>query len=102
MIMIMLNFWNIMIMGIKSVISISKIKKINLIRKKCILNGIREFLIGSKPHSKGDFFSRLLLDFFDKIKLINKKIKGIKNKIIVMVIIKKIIYIIYVNFLIGS
>jgi|688.fasta_scaffold12335_7 hypothetical protein len=45
-------------------ISTSKIRKIMVIKKKRSEKGIRwvEFL--SKPHSKGDDFSRLSLDFF--------------------------------------
>lgn len=69
----------------------SKIRKINLIRKNWILNGIRDLDIGSKPHSKGDIFSRFFNSFIEikkfKIKinsliLINKNIKKIKNIII--------------------
>lgn len=79
--------------GIKSVISISKIKKINLIIKKWVLNGNRFLEIGSKPHSKGDVFSRSWKDFFEIIKLIRRKrlemIRGIKG----IIINWKIIYI---------
>lgn len=48
----------------------SKIKNINLIRKNWILKGIREFDNESKPHSKGEDFSRFLNIFFDNKKLI--------------------------------
>lgn len=44
--------------GMRIAISISKIKNISLIRKNWILKGIRLFLMGSNPHSKGDDFSR--------------------------------------------
>jgi len=47
----------IIISGIKSIISVSKIKKIILIRKNWILNGNRLCDKGSNPHSKGDIFS---------------------------------------------
>jgi len=39
------------------VISTSKIKKITAIKKKCIENGKRASLLGSKPHSNVDTFS---------------------------------------------
>lgn len=72
------------------VISISKIKKISLIMKNWILNGMWPLEIGSNPHSKGDDFSRLNFFFFEIKKLIkirkmeitkNNKIKKIKFKI---------------------
>lgn len=74
---------NIVIKGIKIVISISKIKKINLIIKNCTLKGIRLFDIGSNPHSKGEDFSRLKIFFLEIKKLINiMKIEiNIKNKV---------------------
>lgn len=101
---ILLNVFIKYTKGIKRVISISKIRKINLIRKNWILNGIRDLDIGSKPHSKGDIFSRFLNSFMEikkfKIKIssliiISKSIKKIKNMII---------YIKYyfLNFLIGN
>lgn len=43
----------------------SKIKNINLIKKKWILKGIREFEMGSNPHSKDEFFSRWLYNFLN-------------------------------------
>jgi len=55
----------------RSVISMSKIKKINLIIKKCTLNGVWLFDIGSNPHSNGDDFSRSLNVFLEIKKLIN-------------------------------
>lgn len=51
--------------GIRSVISISKIKKIRLIRKNWILNGKWLVEIGSNPHSNGDIFSWSIKDFFE-------------------------------------
>lgn len=44
--------------GRRRVISISKIKNINLTEKKWIENLIRGFEKGSNPHSKGEDFSR--------------------------------------------
>lgn len=43
----------------------SKIKKINLIKKNWILNGIRDLEIGSNPHSNGDIFSRFFDNFIE-------------------------------------
>lgn len=59
------------IIGIRSAISTSKIKKITAMRKNWILKGIRAELNGSNPHSNGEFFSRSINDFFDKILAIN-------------------------------
>lgn len=82
-------------------ISISKIKKIKLIRKNWILKGIRVLFIGSNPHSKADNFSRLLNIFLEIKKLIEIIIREISIKMI-----KNIKIIIYINrilnFLIGS
>lgn len=48
-------------------ISTSKIKKIIVIKKNCIENGVREDAFWSKPHSNEDNFSRSKIDFFEKI-----------------------------------
>lgn len=48
-------------------ISISKIKKIIVIKKKCSENGIRADDLGSNPHSNGEFFSRSIKDFLERI-----------------------------------
>lgn len=63
-------------------ISISKIKKINLIIKKWILKGGCEEDRGSKPHSNGDIFSRSWKVFFEIKILINIRINGKNNRII--------------------
>jgi len=63
--------------GMSKVISISKIRKINLIIKKWVLNGVWLFDIGSNPHSNGDDFSRSFIIFFEIKKLININIKEI-------------------------
>jgi len=57
----------ITIIGKISAISTSKIKKIIAIKKNCNEKGRREEDLGSNPHSKGDLFSRSIIDFFDKI-----------------------------------
>ena len=65
--------------GSKSVISTSKIKKITAIKKNRRENGIRADPFGSKPHSKGEFFSRSLIVFFDSIdEIIISKVAIIK------------------------
>ena len=45
-------------MGSKITISISKTKKITARRKNRVEKGSRADRVGSKPHSKGDSFSR--------------------------------------------
>lgn len=65
-------------------------------------NGNRAENIGLNPHSKEDIFSRLIDDFLDKIsskEINNEQIIIIKNNIINRFII---IYIMRINFLIGS
>jgi len=51
--------------GNKRVISTSKIRKITAIKKNRRENGNRAVPLGSKPHSKGEFFSRSEIVFFD-------------------------------------
>ena len=53
--------------GSRRVISTSKIRKITAIRKNRSENGIRADPLGSKPHSNGEFFSRSLIVFFDRM-----------------------------------
>lgn len=83
-------------------ISTSKIRKIIAIRKKCIENGNREDDLGSKPHSKGDLFSRSVIVFF-AVRFTNT------TNIILIVMITidivnndNIIYTIFIDLLIGS
>lgn len=81
-------------------ISMSKIKNIIAIKKKCVENGLRAEFIEENPHSNGVFFSRLIFDFFDRI-VVNK------NIILIIIIIMKIVVRILIillnfNFLIGS
>lgn len=61
--------------GTNKVISTSKIKKINAIKKKCIEKGRRADDFKSNPHSNVEFFSRMSL-FIDEIKKFNR----IKNE----------------------
>lgn len=69
------------IIGTNNVISTSKIKKINLIKKKWILKGGRLFDIGSNPHSNGEAFSRSWGVFLDIKKFIIIKMIEIIIKI---------------------
>lgn len=87
-----LEKFKIITIGRINAISTSKIKKIIAIKKNRRENGIREELIGSNPHSKGELFSRSKIDFLDKIEakaittmVINRVIRAIKK-------IEKIIY----------
>lgn len=82
------------IRGINREISISKIKKISLIRKNWILKGKRFRAAGSNPHSKGDIFSRLMNeDFFENIifnmnnekAVIKKRMDKITREIIIYI-----------------
>lgn len=63
--------------GIKSTISISKTRKITARRKKRIEKGIRAFLLGSKPHSKGEHFSRSSDERNEIVRASNKTTIGI-------------------------
>lgn len=87
---------NTKIIGKIRAISTSKIKKIIAIKKKCRENGRREDDFGSKPHSKGEHFSRSKIVFLERIvaKIImiqasNRRIKPIVNiiKIIYTIIL---------------
>lgn len=79
--------------GINRVISISKIKKISLIRKNWILNGKWLDEIGSNPHSKGDIFSWSIKDFFEIRIFNNIRKKEIIINVSIIIIIIIIIYI---------
>lgn len=81
------------IIGINKTISTSKIKKIIVIRKNRSEKGNRDELLGSKPHSKGDDFSRSTIVFFDNIEAIIIVIIEIHKIIIDIVIKDNIIYI---------
>lgn len=96
-IVIILNFLYIKISGISKVISTSKIRKINPTRKNWVLIGIRLDDRGSKPHSKGDNFSRSDKFFFDLIMLIKMIATGIIIMIKTMINIFIIIYINGIN-----
>ncbi len=47
----------VILSGSRSAISMSKIRKISVIRKNRSEKGLRAFLKGEKPHSNGVFFS---------------------------------------------
>lgn len=64
--------FNINPRGKRRAISISKTRKIKVIRKNRNENGLRAFLKGENPHSKGVIFSRALVDFSLKVSVIIK------------------------------
>lgn len=79
-------------MGKINAISTSKIKKIIVIKKNRKEKGRREEDIGSKPHSNGEDFSRLMIFFFEIIEEIDIIKVEIINKIKLIIKIDKIIY----------
>jgi len=87
----------IIIIGIKIVISTSKIKKIIVIRKKWIEKLIRGLERGSNPHSKGEIFSNSLGDFLFRIRVKKIIILEITIRILNIVNIREIIYINLIN-----
>lgn len=92
----------VIIIGNNIAISTSKIKKITAIRKNRNEKGNRADLFGSKPHSKGDDFSRSSIIFFDSsvANIIINMDSIIVNVVIIIMI--NIIYFVLTNFLIGS
>jgi hypothetical protein len=82
----------IIIIGKIRAISTSKIKKIIVIRKNRIENGIREEFIGSNPHSNGEHFSRSFVVFFESKEAKIITIDAINITIIVIIDKFKIIY----------
>jgi hypothetical protein len=62
--------------GISNTISISKTIKIIANKKNRIENGIRALWLGSKPHSKGDDFSRFEIDRMAVIQAISNTSDG--------------------------
>jgi hypothetical protein len=76
-----LEIFKLTIKGNNRVISTSKIKKIIAIKKKCNEKGRRADDFGSKPHSKGDLFSRSIKDFFETkfTIIININIKNLRK-----------------------
>lgn len=79
------DFSKIKGIGIKRVISTSKIKKIKATKKKWREKGRRDILFGSNPHSNAEFISRENI-FFSPINEFNT----IKTIEIIMLIINKI------------
>ena len=69
--------------GSNRVISTSKIRKITAIKKNRNENGNRAVPLGSKPHSKGEFFSRSEIVFFDSKEAIAITIVEIAKIIII-------------------
>lgn len=97
------EYLRIIIIGKIKAISTSKIKKIIAIKKNRSEKGIRDDLLGSNPHSKGEHFSRLEIVFFDKIDA--KDIIMIVNIMMITPIrrVEKIIYTkLNLDFMIGS
>lgn len=62
--LIMLLVFIVIIIGKMITISISKIRNRTAIIKNWDEKGVRDDLLGSNPHSKGDIFSRSRIDFF--------------------------------------
>jgi hypothetical protein len=76
---------------------------ITAIRKNRSENGIRADLLGSKPHSKGDLFSRSSMSFFDSRDVTSVMIVDNDKATVDVAIIIVIIYLVDIsNFLIGS
>lgn len=75
-----LKFIDKKINGRRRAISISKIKKISLMIKNCVLKGKRALDDGLKPHSKGDIFSWFKVVFFEIKKFNRKRKREIKKK----------------------
>lgn len=99
---IKLEVFIIEIIGKIKVISTSKIKKIIVIKKNRMEKGIREELKGSKPHSKGEIFSRSKSVFLEtKTEIFITTWLIIKIKVI-SIINNRIIYTKYLDLLIGS
>jgi hypothetical protein len=93
----MLLIFIVIIIGNIKAISTSKIKKINAIKKNCNEKGNRDELNGSNPHSKGEFFSRSKIIFFEIIDEIIITIKEINSVVIIIINSIKIIYIINIK-----
>lgn len=85
----MLAIFIMEIIGINKAISTSKIKKITAIKKNWILKGSRAEFMGSNPHSNGEFFSRSMKDFLDRI--LANNITMMDRAIIIKLIVKVII-----------
>jgi len=86
-----LEIWIIEANGKRRVISTSKIKKMTATRKNRNENGRRAVPFGSNPHSKGEFFSRSEVVFFDNKEAIiitkleiNRMIVIPENKIMIV------------------
>ena len=71
--------------------SISKIKKIRALTKKCIEKGVQKFLFLKKPHSKGEGFSCLFVSFSES-KIASIMIIAAMHAIVNICSFSKIIY----------
>lgn len=89
-------------MGRSRAISTSKIRKMTAIRKNRREKGSRADLLGSNPHSKGEFFSRSLIDFLDRVDAMSIIKQASKMIIDARVSDNQIIYFELSIFLIGS
>ena len=69
-------FWGSKIIGISKTISISKTKKMTASRKNRREKGIRAVSKGSNPHSKGDIFSRSLVEWRDRVRVTVRRARG--------------------------
>jgi hypothetical protein len=74
--------------GINRTISMSNTIKMMASRKNRIENGIRAVLLGSKPHSKGDDFSRSVLDRAARILAAIRIIRGTNSAMVVDTVIR--------------
>lgn len=68
--------------GINSTISISNTRKITAKRKNRKEKGIRALALGSKPHSKGEDFSRSSKDRNEMVRAKISTKDGIKSEVI--------------------
>lgn len=74
--------------GINRTISMSNTMKMMANKKNRMEKGIRAVLLGSNPHSKGDDFSRSVLDRAAKILAAIKMIRGINIAMVVDTVIR--------------
>ena len=74
-------------------ISISKIKKIIVIKQKFSENGIRDLLNGSNPHSNGaDLLKLNFIFILINIIIVNRIIIKIVIRVIIIIIVKIILF----------
>jgi hypothetical protein len=88
--------------GRSGAISTPNIRKITAIKKNRNENVSRSDLLGSKPHSNGELFSRSSIFFFHRIVINIIIVVGRNRVVIISVVVILIIYLSITNFLIGS